>query len=262
MRTKRLERLIIEDIHPLTIINDRYGGVYSGGAYLAFKLEPWDVPKGVDGSDMECASFWDEDAKEYTIGKGDTVQEAIDDLASKLMPVEYAFDIDRFLFLDFDGVLNTGNYARRMKREGIEPFDDYGAMFDPEAIDNLKQIIERTDCKIILSSTWRNEGIMRMKELWKDRGLPGEIFSMTPILLSTSYQNAMTGEMMGLPQREAKALEINAWLHENAKKDYRYAILDDEDYFFPRQQEHLVLTNDDEGLTDAKAQRAVWILNQ
>jgi hypothetical protein len=159
-------------------------------------------------------------------------------------------------------VLNTGNYARRMKREGIEPFDDYGAMFDPEAIDNLKQIIERTDCKIILSSTWRNEGIMRMKELWKDRGLPGEIFSMTPILLSTSYQDAMTGEMMGLPQREAKALEINAWLHENAKKDYRYAILDDEDYFFPRQQEHLVLTNDDEGLTDAKAQRAVWILNQ
>ena len=69
MRTKRLERLIIEDIHPLTIINDRYGGVYSGGAYLAFKLEPWDVPKGVDGSDIECATFWDEDAKEYTIGK-------------------------------------------------------------------------------------------------------------------------------------------------------------------------------------------------
>lgn len=70
MRTKRLERLIIEDIHPLTIINDRYGGVYSGGAYLAFKLEPWDVPKGVDGSDIECATFWDEDAKEYTVGKG------------------------------------------------------------------------------------------------------------------------------------------------------------------------------------------------
>ena len=158
--------------------------------------------------------------------------------------------MEKYLFLDFDGVLNTGKYARQMKREGIDPFDEFGAMFDPEAIANLKHIVELTGCKIILSSTWRNEGIMRMRELWKERGLPGEIFSMTPILLSNSFQDAMTGEMMGFPLREAKALEIN-----------RYVILDDEDYFFPKQQEHLVLTDDKEGLTDRKAHHAIWILN-
>ena len=102
---------------------------------------------------------------------------------------------------------------------------------------------------------------MRMRELWKERGLPGEIFSMTPILLSNSFQDAMTGEMMGFPLREAKALEINAWLDQNAGRDYRYVILDDEDYFFPKQQEHLVLTDDKEGLTDRKAHHAIWILN-
>jgi hypothetical protein len=252
----------IKDIHPLTIINDRYGGCYSGGKFLAFKLEPWDVPKGVDGGDIECATFWDEDAKEYAIGKGDTIHEAINDLASKLQPAENAFNMDRYLFLDFDGVLNTGRYAKLMKNEGIDPFDEYGAVFDSEAIASLKLIVEQTNCKIILSSTWRNEGIMRMRELWKDRGLPGEIYSMTPILLSTSYQDAMTGEMIGLPQREAKALEINAWLHQNAKKDYRYVILDDEDFFFPKQQEHLVLTDEYEGLTERKAQQTIWILNQ
>ena len=48
--------------------------------------------------------------------------------------------MDRYLFLDFDGVLNTGNYARQMKREGIDPFDEYGAMFDPEAIANMKRL--------------------------------------------------------------------------------------------------------------------------
>ena len=170
--------------------------------------------------------------------------------------------MDKYLFLDFDGVLNTGRYAKQMKREGIDPFDEYGALFDPEAIANLKHIIDQTDCKIILSTAWRNEGIMRMRELWKDRGLSGEIYSMTPILLSTSYQDAMTGEMMGLPQREAKALEINAWLHQYAKKDYRYAILDDENFFFPKQQEHLVLTDEYEGLTERKAQQTIWILNQ
>ena len=140
--------------------------------------------------------------------------------------------MEKYLFLDFDGVLNTGKYARQMKREGIDPFE-----------------------------TWRNEGIMRMRELWKERGLPGEIFSMTPILLSNSFQDAMTGEMMGFPLREAKALEINAWLYQNAGRDDRYVILDDEDYFFPKQQEHLVLTDDKEGLTDRKAQNAIWILN-
>ena len=131
--------------------------------------------------------------------------------------------MEKYLFLDFDGVLNTGKYARQMKREGIDPFDEFGAM--------------------------------------KERGLPGEIFSMTPILLSNSFQDAMTGEMMGFPLREAKALEINAWLDQNAGRDYRYVILDDEDYFFPKQQEHLVLTDDKEGLTDRKAHHAIWILN-
>ena len=169
--------------------------------------------------------------------------------------------MEKYLFLDFDGVLNTGKYAKQMKHEGIDPFDEFGALFDPEAIANLKHIVELTGCKIILSSTWRNEGIMRMRELWKDRNLPGEIFSMTPILLSSSFQDAMTGEMMGFPLREAKALEINAWLDQNAGRDYRYVILDDEDYFFPKQQEHLVLTDDKEGLTDRKAHHAIWILN-
>ena len=232
----------IEHIYPLTIVKDRYGGGYSKGHYLAFNLEPWDVPEDINGSDVDCICFWDDDAKEYAIGKGDTAQEAIDDLARKLQPAENANNMEKYLFLDFDGVLNTGKYARQMKREGIDPFDEFG-------------------CKIILSSTWRNEGIMRMRELWKERGLPGEIYSMTPILLSNSFQDAMTGEMMGFPLREVKALEINAWLDQNAGRDYRYVILDDEDYFFPKQQEHLVLTDDKEGLTDRKAHHAIWILN-
>lgn len=171
-------------------------------------------------------------------------------------------NMEKYLFLDFDGVLNTGRYAKLMTQEGIDPFDEFGAMFDPEAIANLKYIVEHTDCKIILSTTWRNEGIMRMRELWKKRGLSGEIYSMTPILLSCSLQDAMTGEMMGMPLRESKALEINAWLFQNAARDYRYVIIDDEDYFFPKQQEHLILTDEKEGLTNQKAQHATRILNR
>lgn len=257
-----MEKKEIEDIHPLTIINDRYGGCYSGGAFLAFNLEPWDIPKGVDGSDIDCLSFWKDESEEYVIGKGDSIQEATEDLANKLKPAITDANKEKYLFLDFDGVLNTGSYSKQMKREGIDPFDEYGALFDPKAIANLKHIVDQTGCKIVLSTTWRNEGIMRMRELWEERELPGEIFSMTPILLGTSYQDAMTGEMIGLPQRESKALEINAWLYQNSGKEYSYVILDDEDYFFPRQQNHLVLTDEFYGLTDRKAQKAISFLNK
>ena len=88
-----------------------------------------------------------------------------------------------YLFLDFDGVLNTTSYAKLLRKEGIDHYDEFGAMFDPKTISNLKYIVDHTGCKIVLSSTWRNEGWIRMQALWKDRNLPDELFSMTPILL-------------------------------------------------------------------------------
>lgn len=88
--------------------------------------------------------------------------------------------MNKYLFLDFDGVLNTANYAKRLKREGIDLYDEFGPMFDPATIANLKRIIDETGCKIVLSSTWRNEGFVEMKALWKDRNLPGELMAIDP----------------------------------------------------------------------------------
>ena len=170
--------------------------------------------------------------------------------------------MEKYLFLDFDGVLNTSRYAKLLRNEGIDPFDEFGAMFDPETIVNLKSIIEQTNCKIVLSTSWRNEGLLRMRSLWKDRNLPGEIFSMTPILLSTTYQDSLNGEMFCIPELNAKALEINAWLRQNASKSFNYVIVDDENVFFQKQQKHLVLTDEYDGLTVDKADKAIEILNQ
>ena len=168
----------------------------------------------------------------------------------------------KYLFLDFDGVLSTSRYAKLLRNEGIDPFDEFGAMFDPETIVNLKSIVEQTNCMIVLSTSWRNEGLLRMRSLWKDRNLPGEIFSMTPILLSTTYQDSQNGEMFCIPELNAKALEINAWLQQYASNSFNYVIIDDENVFFQSQQEHLVLTDEYEGLTIDKANRAIRILNQ
>ena len=169
--------------------------------------------------------------------------------------------MEKYLFLDFDGVLNTTCYVKRLRKEGIDPFDEFGAMFDPDTIRNLKSIVEQTGCKIVLSSTWRNEGNVWMRALWKDRNLPNEIYSMTPILLSTTYNDARNGDLFTIPERNAKALEIQAWLHRYASEPYQYVIIDDENVFFPMQQEHLVQTDEIDGLTVKKAQLAIEVLN-
>ena len=79
----------IKDVYPVTIIVDRYGGCYSGGKYLAFNLEPWDLPRGVSwGGDVDCAEFWADDVLHYVIGKGDTPEESYQDLVEKMQSNE------------------------------------------------------------------------------------------------------------------------------------------------------------------------------
>ena len=171
--------------------------------------------------------------------------------------------IEKYLFLDFDGVLNTGNYQKRMKREGIDAYDEYGPMFDPQTVEYLRQMIERTGCKVVISSTWRNEGIARMKQMWKDRNMPGEIYSMTPILLSTTFQDAMNGELLSTPTKQAKALEIDMWLQKHASKDARYVILDDEKIYLGEDDySHMIEVDDKEGIGICEVYGACWRLNE
>ncbi|MBQ8957390.1 MAG: hypothetical protein IJ057_02625 [Bacteroidales bacterium] len=82
---------------------------------------------------------------------------------------------------------------------------------------------------------------------------------MTPVLLSTTYNDARNGNLFTLPERNAKALEIQAWLQRNAKEPFEYVIIDDENVFFYGQQEHLVQTDEYDGLTIKKAQEAISI---
>lgn len=40
---------------------------------------------------------------------------------------------ERYLFLDFDGVLNTMEYQTALQWKGEPRKDEYGSLFDPEA---------------------------------------------------------------------------------------------------------------------------------
>lgn len=75
-----------KDIYPLTIVSDRYNGTYSDAKYLAFNLDAGMMPWQIGSGDPDEMDFWElsELYKDYDIGKGNTPQEAFDDLWNKL----------------------------------------------------------------------------------------------------------------------------------------------------------------------------------
>ena len=114
---------MIKDVYPLTIISDRYNGTYSGAKYTAWNLRPYEVPRAVGGSDIECHDFWtgaDPDSYEYkgnhVIGMGSTIQEAKDDLVRKM---QKAYDeaavgeiCSKFDTISYQGKKDILNYMK------------------------------------------------------------------------------------------------------------------------------------------------------
>lgn len=68
--------------YPMTIVKDRYGGVYSGGAYTAWNLDPWELPSEMADSDLFCGEFWA--WNKLPCGKGNTPDEAEGDLLRRI----------------------------------------------------------------------------------------------------------------------------------------------------------------------------------
>ena len=153
--------------------------------------------------------------------------------------------MNKIIFLDFDGVLNTEHYQGLLQYQGKPWQDEYGAFFDPKAVKQHKRIIDATDADIVVESSWKYLGLDAMKELWEVRNLPGTIIDITPSLLGKN-----------------KGVEIASWLSKYAKQDIRYVIIDDEYVILDSQLPHFILTNPYEGITEEQANRAISMLNE
>jgi len=156
----------------------------------------------------------------------------------------------KVIFLDIDGVLNVYGEGR----------DEYGPGFHKHLVDNLKSIIDQTDAKIVISSSWRLSGLIAMEETWKYRNLPGEIIDITP--------NLTYGE--GLKSNTPRGEEIKQWLDYHPEVT-NYVILDDDIDMLPEQLSNFVQTSDNKshpdcvdigyGLTKICSDKAIEILN-
>lgn len=127
----------------------------------------------------------------------------------------------KIIFLDIDGVLNVYPQGR----------DKYGSTFHTHFEDNLQEIIDKTNAKIVISSTWRYSGLKVMQNMWRDRGLAGEVIDITPI-----EPNGIRGD------------EIAYWLQHNQVDTY--VIIDDDSDMLPEQMPYFVRTSENYNHTD------------
>jgi len=162
---------------------------------------------------------------------------------------------DKYIFLDIDGVLNVYCEGR----------DEYGCTFHSHLVDNLRYIIENTGAKIIITSSWRVDGLIEMQRMWKYRDLPGEVIDITPNEIDVVERG--TCEFYDLVDR---GHEIQQYIDDNNIK--YYCIIDDDNDVLDTQRDNFVRTSNNQdhpdcvdigyGLTKKCAEKAIQILNK
>lgn len=114
----------------------------------------------------------------------------------------------KIIFLDIDGVLNTIDTFKMRKDIYIK----YGLIIpriDLYRLEFLKEIVDKTDAKIVISSTWRKSEF-DMKEL-------NEVFSLFDLEVYDVTFIDISGK---------KGIEISDWLNRNEVDSF--VIIDDE----------------------------------
>lgn len=162
------------------------------------------------------------------------------------------------VFLDIDGVLNHERLYRA-QHDGKVPWPNPAQWIDRECVARVNDLCERTDARIVISSSWRSIPIPGQPTIgWegatavlRECGLTADVIGGTPVL----------DEMpAGSPLYVAKGRwpEIAAWLREHPTE--RWVVIDDGAVAVePRGR--LVQTDIAVGLTDVDVERAVAILN-
>lgn len=139
----------------------------------------------------------------------------------------------KVLFLDCDGVLNS---HRDFEVVWDSP-DNYFCL-NRRAVERIQNIIRNTDCKIVLSSSWRN--LDGGRGFLETMGIP--IFDKT-----------------GRSEDGFRGKEIQAWLDSHPEV-IQYAIVDDDGDMLDSQLKNFVQTTMEHGLTDSHEYRLEYIL--
>jgi hypothetical protein len=165
--------------------------------------------------------------------------------------------MNKIIFLDIDGVLNV--YCKDR--------DEFGCTFHKHFVDNLKWIIEKTNAKIVISSTWKIDGLEIMKKMWEKRNLPGDVIDITP-----STVDVVKNGICKFYDQVDRGHEIQLWIDNNKNKIETYCVIDDDNDMLQSQKNNFVRTANNKdhedcvdigyGLTHKCAEKVINILNK
>lgn len=163
----------------------------------------------------------------------------------------------KIIFLDIDGVLNTERWHCQTASNELQ--DEYGYKFDPVAVTNLSKIIEETGADIVISSSWKFMGLSKMRKMWKDRKLPGNVIGITPNTVSDEF--LLNVDLDNMDIMAIRGQEVKGWLMLNKNEITNYVILDDMNDILQEQESHFVWIDPEVGITSGNAVQAIFILN-
>lgn len=146
------------------------------------------------------------------------------------------------IFLDIDGVLNSHRKLKEVYDRTHRPHSGYNYPFDEICLSNLKLLVETTDSKIVITSTWRkdNEGRDTLIKALKEYQLDHHIIGYTPIL------------------HTSRGKEIKEYLS-TLEEQPNFIILDD-DTDMEDLKDYLIKTNIQVGLTSDNTEEAIMKL--
>lgn len=170
--------------------------------------------------------------------------------------------MDKYIFLDFDGVITT-----RQSRYDL----------DPEKCKLIQKIVDATGAKIIITSSWRKntlEATIEMLKTVDGHRIPSVVSWINDVVGITirAYQYLAKGTdiHLGIP----RGVEIKQWIdthvhstngknfnYKEVGVDFQYVILDDDSDMLYEHRKHFIKTNTYKGLSLAQAKKAIKILN-
>jgi hypothetical protein len=145
--------------------------------------------------------------------------------------------------LDIDGVLN--HQEAYQNKECSFDFNNKYQKFAPKSKELLNQLIEKTGAKLVISSTWRSDGIERMQEIFELEGVVGDIVGLTPHYSIPGYGSAPRGLEIESYLKSKKFWHIN-WSKDEQRKYMdasgieNYIILDDDSDMLYGQRNHFI----------------------
>jgi hypothetical protein len=167
--------------------------------------------------------------------------------------------MDKYIFLDIDGVLATPDFVKN----GLWAIN-------PAKQELLKIILDKTDAKIVLSSSWRKKTVEHTKQYMTENNFlfSDKIVGVT--IRAYHYLDKSKSIHLSIP----RGVEIDQWIDtnvhsENGKnferkihgKDFTYVILDDDYDMLLEQKDNYLKCGWDTGLTMEIVEKAIQILN-